>query len=112
MKKDAFFIYLSTVYRGVRSKRLLTNKAISDLCSRCEKLEKYIQIDIDETFDGTDDSVMYIYGKFGKKCKKRDVKYYDMRTALHRYFDFLRYEINNPSKKNLSFSKKAIHATE
>jgi|GEM_PF-6695428 len=93
MKKNAFFIYLSTEYRGVRSRKPLSNKAISDICSRCEKLEKDFGIELDKDLAGVGDKLQLVYEKLEKRFPKRKgSRIYDMKTSANRYFDFLKYE--------------------
>mgnify|MGYP001493173855 CR=1 FL=1 len=98
VRKVEFKEYLSSYYKREKSNKPLTLKAIFDVCSRCQRVERSLKVDLDNVLNGTDQSYKKVFNliissldKFGWEVKTHST-FGPINHAIKRYNEFLMFE--------------------
>lgn len=94
MRVDQFEKYLSGEYRGSRSGRALTSPAIRDAVSRCHRIERTLDIDLDRDLDRQDHDLENLLNCIEQSGRLFDIDgnfrtgIASIKNAAKRYSDF------------------------
>jgi hypothetical protein len=98
MRKVEFKEYLLNYYKREKSNKPLTVKTIFDVCSRCQRVERSLKIDLDNALDGTNKTHKKVYNliissldKFGWEEKTHST-FGPLNHAIKKYNEFLMHE--------------------
>jgi len=103
MRDEPLKQFLITVYRGQTGRPMQPKPAV-DVCSRCDRVEGALRIDLDEVLTGeqerldaliaTMDRNVAAFQIDGEKETSEDEGIASLKTAVRRYHDFRRHEGN------------------